>query len=85
MIILHKLMEIKDLTIYIDVRNKQLDFTIKKTIKQINEKTRQRNLERLLARKKELNLIKKYLNSGRLKKQSIQIWRDNKIDEQKQR
>jgi hypothetical protein len=76
MSILGELIEKKDILAYIDYRTKQLQFNMNEIVVQPNTKVRQKNLERLLARQVELRALKKYINTGTLKKKSIEICRE---------
>ena len=76
MSILDELIEKKNLTIYIDCRIAQLRRLIKDAAKQPIEKKRQIYIQRIVTRIKELKLLRKYINNGTLKKQSVQLWRD---------
>jgi len=74
MSLLHKLMERKDLKNYLDLRIKQLNYNMRDLPDDVEEKKLHVIVERLKARRKELEKLRHHLTQREIKDKSKNIW-----------
>lgn len=72
--ILSQLIEKKDLRIYLELRTKHLQTTMNVEIEKLPEEKRQYIVERYKGRLKELSLLKKLIEQGKLKETDKIYW-----------
>lgn len=74
MSVLHKLMERKDLKNYLDLRIKQLNYSMRKVPDEVKKRDRHKVIERLKARRKELKRLRHELSQNNIKGKSKDMW-----------
>lgn len=77
MAILDKLMEKKDLQIYIKARQEDLKRILGENIHNIHPQHREMFRQRMLGRVAELDILRKLLSQNKLKRETIKAWDRN--------
>lgn len=75
MSLLHKLMEKKDLKNYIDLRIKQINHNINDVPNHVKKENRNEVIDKLMARRKELEKLNHALSQDEVKGRSKDVWR----------